>query len=48
MGDEELTSPGSGRERRRRAQGAKADQLQDLLCSLDPQLGEWADNFIFG
>ena len=37
-----------GRARRRRAQGEKADQLQELLCSIDPILGEWADTFIFG
>jgi alkylhydroperoxidase/carboxymuconolactone decarboxylase family protein YurZ len=33
---------------RRRAQGAKADQLQALLTSLDPGLGKWADEFVFG
>jgi 4-carboxymuconolactone decarboxylase len=50
MSDEDLTTPGhaGGPARRRRAQGAKADQLQALLCSLDPELGEWADGFIFG
>jgi 4-carboxymuconolactone decarboxylase len=47
---EDITAPGAvgGRARRHRAQGAKADQLQTLLCSLDPALGEWADGFIFG
>jgi 4-carboxymuconolactone decarboxylase len=46
----DITNPGpaSGQARRRRAQGAKADQLQELLCGLDPVLGEWADGFIFG
>jgi len=33
---------------RRRAQGAKADQLQALLTSLDPGVGAWADEFVFG
>ena len=33
---------------RRRAQGAKADQLQALLASLDPGVGRWADEFVFG
>jgi 4-carboxymuconolactone decarboxylase len=33
---------------RRRAQGAKADQLQALLTSLDPGVGRWADEFVFG
>jgi alkylhydroperoxidase/carboxymuconolactone decarboxylase family protein YurZ len=38
----------AGRSRRGRAQGAKADQLQAALAALDPQLAEWADDFIFG
>ena len=38
----------SGAARRRRAQGAKADQLQALLTSLDPGVGRWADEFVFG
>ena len=33
---------------RRRAQGAKSDKLQALLTSLDPGVGEWADEFVFG
>jgi 4-carboxymuconolactone decarboxylase len=33
---------------RRRAQGAKADQLQALLTSLDSGVGRWADEFVFG
>ena len=37
----------AGRERRRRAQGAKADRLQEALAGLDPQLAEWADGFVF-
>jgi 4-carboxymuconolactone decarboxylase len=38
----------SGAELRRRAQGAKADQLQTLLTSLDPGVGRWANEFVFG
>jgi 4-carboxymuconolactone decarboxylase len=37
-----------GAARRCRAQGAKADQLQALLASLDPGVGRWADEFVFG
>ena len=37
----------AGRERRRRAQGAKADRLQESLARLDPQLASWADGFVF-
>jgi 4-carboxymuconolactone decarboxylase len=37
-----------GAARRRRAQGAKADALQDALASMDPQMAEWADEFVFG
>jgi 4-carboxymuconolactone decarboxylase len=33
---------------RRRAQGAKSDKLQALLCSLDGGVGRWADEFVFG
>lgn len=33
---------------RRRAQGAKSDNLQALLVSLDPGVGRWADEFVFG
>jgi 4-carboxymuconolactone decarboxylase len=36
-----------GTERRRRAQGVKADGLQSALAALDPELAEWADCFIF-
>ena len=39
-------SPGAAL--RRRAQGARADQLQALLTSLDPGVGQWADEFVFG
>src|SRR5260370_34037517 len=39
-------SPGAAL--RRRAQGAKADRLQALLTSLDPGVGRWADEFVFG
>jgi 4-carboxymuconolactone decarboxylase len=34
--------------RRRRAQGAKTDALQDALASMDPQMAEWANEFVFG
>jgi 4-carboxymuconolactone decarboxylase len=37
-----------GAARRRRAQGAKADALQDALASMDPQMAEWANEFVFG
>ena len=37
-----------GAARRRRAQGAKADELQDALASMDPQVAEWANEFVFG
>lgn len=36
-----------GTERRRRAQGVKADGLQAALGALDPQVASWADGFIF-
>ena len=38
----------SGAALRRRAQGARAEQLQALLVSLDPGVGRWADEFVFG
>ena len=37
-----------GADRRRRAQGAKADKLQAALETLDPALGRWANEFVFG
>ena len=37
-----------GRELRERAQGAKAEALQQALASLDPDAAAWADEFIFG
>ena len=37
-----------GRERRRRAQGVKAEGLQAALTALDPGMAEWSDGFIFG
>jgi 4-carboxymuconolactone decarboxylase len=33
---------------RARAQGARTDSLGRALASLDPELLEWADDFIFG
>jgi 4-carboxymuconolactone decarboxylase len=38
----------AGMERRRRAQGVKADGLQAALEALDPTMGRWADEFVFG
>src|SRR5215813_5102680 len=38
----------AGAERRRRAQGVKADGLQAALEALDPAMGQWADEFVFG
>jgi 4-carboxymuconolactone decarboxylase len=46
MSDDELRT--AGRARRGRAQGAKADRLQEHLRGLDPQVADWADRFIFG
>lgn len=37
-----------GRERRRRAQGKRADHLQGILDSFDEGMAEYADDFIFG
>jgi 4-carboxymuconolactone decarboxylase len=46
---EESPTPGStGRELRRRAQGAKSDQLGQALRAVDPALLDWADEHIFG
>jgi 4-carboxymuconolactone decarboxylase len=42
------TAESEGAARRRRAQGGRADQLNALLASLDPQMAEWSDSFIFG
>jgi 4-carboxymuconolactone decarboxylase len=42
----DVTSPGA--QRRTRAQGEKADRLQAALEALDPDLGRWADAFVFG
>lgn len=37
-----------GAQRRGRAQGGKAEQLNAALASLDPQMAEWSNSFIFG
>jgi 4-carboxymuconolactone decarboxylase len=37
-----------GRALRARAQGARNDELQAALASLDPELADWADEFVFG
>jgi 4-carboxymuconolactone decarboxylase len=42
------TARTSGARRRVQAQGAKADQLQHALEQLDPDLGRWANEFVFG
>lgn len=46
MNDDERRS--AGRRRRAQAQGPKSDTLQDIFRSLDPQMADWADRFIFG
>ena len=38
----------AGAQRRRRAQGEKADELRRALEDLDPQLSAWTDDFVFG
>jgi len=38
----------NGEELRARAQGVRADALGQALADLDPELLEWADEFIFG
>ena len=37
----------SGAARRRRAQGVKADRIQEIAGSLDPAIPNWVDNFVF-
>lgn len=37
-----------GAARRERAQGVRAEKLQAVLRSIDPQVADWADDFIFG
>jgi 4-carboxymuconolactone decarboxylase len=46
--DEILGRRSRGADIRRRAQGARADDLHAALGSLDPELAEYADEFIFG
>jgi 4-carboxymuconolactone decarboxylase len=41
-------SSSAGSQRRRRAQGSKAEKLQADLEDLDPGLARWADEFVFG
>lgn len=38
----------AGAARRERAQGRRAEALQDSLRSLDPGVAGWADSFVFG
>jgi 4-carboxymuconolactone decarboxylase len=37
-----------GKDRRRRAQGKKADTLQSILTSMDRGMADYAEEFIFG
>lgn len=37
-----------GAERRRRAQGVKHEALQRSLVSIDAQVADWSDEFVFG
>ena len=49
MSDDEIRSRRArGADIRRRAQGARADDLHAALAALDPELAEYADEFIFG
>lgn len=43
-----VDTPSNGADRRRRAQGLRADELQTALSALDSGLAEWADTYIFG
>lgn len=43
-----MNEDSDGAARRRRAQGAKSDQLQAALYEVDPGMAEWANEFIFG
>jgi 4-carboxymuconolactone decarboxylase len=43
-----MDADGQGAQRRKRAQGVKAHKLQDALVELDPTLGRWADEYVFG
>lgn len=43
-----MDADGRGAERRQRAQGVKADKLQAALVALDPELGRWANEYVFG
>jgi 4-carboxymuconolactone decarboxylase len=42
------TDTAAARQRRARAQGAKAEKLQADLDGLDPGVARWADEFVFG
>jgi len=43
-----MAADDAGPQRRGRAQGRKAERLQAALVDLDPTLGRWADEHIFG
>jgi 4-carboxymuconolactone decarboxylase len=40
--------PTVGTARRRRIQGPKSDALAAAVASLDPEVSEWVDEFVFG
>lgn len=48
MSDSASDRSAAGAERRRRLQGEKTDKLQAALEELDPDLGRWANEFVFG
>jgi 4-carboxymuconolactone decarboxylase len=48
MGVEDGHKNQQGAALRARAQGARTEALGDALATLDPELLEWADDFIFG
>jgi 4-carboxymuconolactone decarboxylase len=39
---------GNGRARREKAQGPKAEVLQNILVDIDPHVASWTDDFVFG
>lgn len=43
-----MTINEAGAARRERAQGVRAEKLQEVLRAIDPQVADWADDFIFG
>ncbi len=47
MGHERAVNA-EGAARRQRALGSKANVLRDLQVAVDPEMADWADDFIFG